>query len=70
MARTELEDRQDQLRLLALIARGLGAESLEDYEPPSVGIAEFLITLPEPVMGTAARERAVMEFLAQTGGGE
>lgn len=32
-------DRQDQLRLLALIARGGGATGLDDYEPASETLA-------------------------------
>lgn len=57
------------LKLLALIARGLGCENLEDYEPPSAGIHYFLNNPPEvPATGTEARERQVMEFLSQAGG--
>jgi hypothetical protein len=68
MARTEIADRVDQLQLLALIARGLGAKDFEGYEPASEAMRDAMNTPPEPQFGTAARERAVMQFLAQTGG--
>jgi hypothetical protein len=38
----DLLDRQDGLYLLAAVCRGLAAEGLEDYRPPSGALAEVL----------------------------
>lgn len=42
VVRGEIEDRRDLLRLLAVIARGVGAKGLEDYEPPSAAWEDWL----------------------------
>lgn len=73
----ELEDRRDNLRLLALVARGLGCEDLDDYVPPSVRIHNDLIEAGR--QSEAAKRRAadpgeerrqeVLRFIAETGGG-
>lgn len=66
----ESEDRQDLLRLLALIAECLGAEGLDEYEPPSVQIAADLVDPGESDDVPPGDRRAeVLAFLAQTGGG-
>jgi len=56
--------RDEQLHLLALIAAGLGAEGLEDYEPPPVRVADWLT--PPPT--AADRQARVAEWIALTGG--
>ena len=43
----ELEDRRDLLRLLAVVAQGLGAKSLGGYEPASAELEEALAAGPE-----------------------
>lgn len=70
----ELEDRRDNLRLLARLCYGLSQgkdEALEDYEPPSVELAEYLHTTPDPaVPGNPgySREMEIRAFISQTGG--
>jgi hypothetical protein len=56
--------REEQLHLLALVATGLGAEGLEDYETPSVRTAEWLAPPPAP----EDRRDRVAEIAAVTGG--
>jgi hypothetical protein len=63
-----LADRQDQLHLLALVARGQGCEGMEDYRPPSEALREFLREPPAPEAAGAARRMTVEQFLAQAGG--
>jgi hypothetical protein len=63
-----LRDRQDQLRLLALAARGQGCEGLEEYRPPSEELADILRAPPAPEAAGAARRMTVEQFLAQAGG--
>lgn len=64
----ELEDRRDNLRLLALVARGLGAE-LEDYTPPSVALAEDLADTGKPDDGDKSnRALEVARFMSAAGG--
>jgi len=59
------------LHLLALIAGGLGAKGLRDYQPASEQIEETLWGLGEQ-QGTprdpAARRAEVLAFIAETGG--
>jgi hypothetical protein len=66
----DLKDRQDQLSLLALIARGLGCEDIEGYQPASVEIAADLADpgISEEV-APGDRRAEVVAFLTQTGGG-
>jgi hypothetical protein len=58
------------LRLLALACRGAGATGLEDYEPPSVKLAEHLAGQgePEPVERGEMRRQQVAAFVAEHGG--
>lgn len=64
----ELEDRREQLRLLALVASN--GESQGVYEPPSVQIAADLADPGRSEGETPGDRRAeVLAFLAQTGGG-
>jgi hypothetical protein len=67
-----LADRQDALRLAALAVIGLGAKRMEDYEPPSVVLAETVSEVPEakiaPVERGEARRAEVAAFVAAMGG--
>jgi hypothetical protein len=66
----ELEDRRDNLRLLALIARGNGFdEDLKDYTPPSVQIEEDLAESGKEAVRGEDRNAEVLRFIANTGGG-
>lgn len=69
MAWTELADRHDMLRLLALVARGTGVKGggLEEYQPPSAELREMWTTRPEPP-DPDVRRMSVQQFLAETGG--
>jgi hypothetical protein len=60
-----LADRQDQLRLLAAVAVGLGASKLADYEPASEKLAGRLYPEPEH---PEDRHLRVMRFVQQAGG--
>lgn len=73
----ELEDRKDNLRLLALIAQGNGFQFDDEYEPPSTILARDLNEPPATqgagmmkVERGALREIQVREFLAKVGDGE
>jgi hypothetical protein len=68
---------QDQLRLLALLARCMRAKGLDGYQPPSVRYQDHLddledeaaVRAADPVHGSkAARAEAVMAFVALAGG--
>jgi hypothetical protein len=48
-----------------MIAAGLGAEGLEEYEPPSVRVAEWLDDTP---VSPAARRARIAEMAALAGG--
>jgi hypothetical protein len=67
-------DRQDTLRLLALIAQSLGVKGLEDYEPPSAELAEVLAPEEEaagpaePVERGDMRRKQVAAFVGRFGG--
>jgi hypothetical protein len=67
-----LADRQDSLRLLALAVQGLGGKRLEDYEPPSVTLAEAVSEEPRakvvPVERGEVRQAQVAAFVALMGG--
>lgn len=71
VVRGRLEDRRDQLRLLALIARGNGFDNqdLQDYVPASeklaAGLAELTLSSSDV---KRSRELEVAQFLAQAGG--
>lgn len=68
----ELEDRRDNLRLLALVARGLGFDDgLKDYVPPSERLAERLAEAGKPKAkddGKVSRALEVTRFVAAAGG--
>lgn len=73
----ELEDRRDNLRLLALMARGNGATDLDEYEPPSQKMPAALAERPEQddkdstqVLRGVAREVEVRSFMMKVGDGE
>jgi hypothetical protein len=60
------------LRLLAIVAVGLGAKSLTGYEPPSEQINELSAVTAEPeaaLSGTEERRLQVLAFTEATGGG-
>ena len=57
--------RDEQLHLLAMIATGLGAEDLDDYEPPSVRVADWLDDTPATPEG---RRDRIAEIAAIAGG--
>lgn len=60
------------LRLLAIVARGLGAKSLAGYEPPSEQIAAMSDDWPSAAAaegGSEERRLQVMAFTEATGGG-
>lgn len=67
-------DRQDQLRLLALQARGAGATGLDDYVPPSDELYDQLYTAHDTqVQDTGhdtGKQRAmkIMQFARDLGG--
>jgi hypothetical protein len=68
---TALADRQDMLRLLALAVKGLGAKGLDDYEPPSAQLAEFLAEREAeapPLNRGTARVAEVAAFVHALGG--
>lgn len=65
----ELEDRRDNLRLLALVARGLGCTDLESYQPPSEQMTEDLHYPTEEKLAETDRRLEILKFIAQTGGG-
>ncbi len=48
-----------------MIAAGLGAQDLEDYEPPSVRVAEWLDDTP---VSPEARRDRIAEIAAMAGG--
>jgi hypothetical protein len=48
-----------------MIATGLGADGLEDYDPPSVRVADWL---DEPASPVEARRDRIAEIAALSGG--
>ena len=67
VTRMALEDRREQLRLLALLARAQGAQDMEDYQPPSEQMADWLAGDDDD--DPAGRGLEVTRFIAETGGG-
>jgi hypothetical protein len=66
----ELEDRRDNLRLLALVGQALGIKELEEYRPPSEEIAEDLANAGvDESDDDDDRSMEVLKFIAETGGG-
>ena len=61
------EDRADMLRLLALVATGLGTKGLERYEPPSAHLAEALAG-PGPAEDPEIRRLEIMTLADALGG--
>jgi hypothetical protein len=58
-------ERDDELRLLALIARGLGAD-LDDYETPAERLSD--LGEPEPARDPAIRRLEVIQIAESIGG--